>query len=92
MNNVKATHPFAVVAMVVLPERLHAVWRLPPGDGCYPRQWSLLKSGFSRRRDKAEGLRPSRPAKRERGIWQRRYWDHQIRYAQNLGLNYSARP
>ena len=84
IKKVKATHPFSVVAMVVLPEHLHAIWRLPPGDAGYPTRWSLLKAGFSRRLDKPERLRPSRLAKRERGIWQRRYWEHQIRDAQDL--------
>lgn len=78
-RRVKETHPFSIVAMVVLPEHLHAIWRLPPGDADYPLRWSLLKAGFSRRIDKGERLRPSRVAKRERGIWQRRYWEHQIR-------------
>ena len=78
-RRVKETHPFSIVAMVVLPEHLHTIWRLPPGDVDFPMRWSLLKAGFSRRIDKGERLRPSRVAKRERGIWQRRYWEHQIR-------------
>ena len=78
-RRVKETHPFSIVAMVVLPEHLHTIWRLPPGDGDFPMRWSLLKAGFSRRINKGERLRPSRVAKRERGIWQRRYWEHQIR-------------
>ena len=65
--------------MVVLPEHLHTIWRLPAGDVDFPMRWSLLKAGFSRRINKGERLSPSRVAKRERGIWQRRYWEHQIR-------------
>jgi putative transposase len=42
-------------------------------------RWSLIKAGFSRRLAKDEHIRASRQAKRERGIWQRRYWEHQIR-------------
>ncbi|WP_237763201.1 REP-associated tyrosine transposase [Thiobacillus denitrificans] len=45
---VKLRHPFEIVAMVVLPDHLHAVWRLPPGDADYPTRWSLIKAGFSR--------------------------------------------
>ena len=84
LGEVKAAHPFSVVAMVVLPEHLHAIWRLPPGDADFPLRWSLLKAGFSRRLAKDERRRPSRAAKRERGIWQRRYWEHRIRDAQDL--------
>lgn len=71
-------HPFEIVAMVVLPDHLHAIWRLPDGDANYPNRWALIKAGFARQLPKAETIRASRVAKRERGIWQRRYWEHQI--------------
>jgi putative transposase len=79
LNKVKTAHPFSIVAMVVLPEHLHAIWRLPPDDADYPLRWALFKAGFSRRVARGERISPSRVAKRERGIWQRRYWEHQIR-------------
>jgi len=79
VHTVKQTHPFSIVAMVVLPEHLHAIWRLPEGDADYPTRWSLIKAGFSRRIPAGERIRPARQAKRERGIWQRRYWEHRIR-------------
>jgi putative transposase len=79
ITKVKAAHPFALLAMVVLPEHLHAIWRLPPGDADYPMRWALIKAGFSRRIDAGEYRRPTRLTKRERGIWQQRYWEHQIR-------------
>lgn len=44
MNKVKASHPFALVATVVLPEYLHAIWSLPEGNAGYPTRWSLLKA------------------------------------------------
>ncbi len=81
---VKKTHPFKILAMVVLPDHLHAVWRLPPGDVGFPLRWSLIKSGFSRCQKKGEEAGASRKAKRERGIWQRRYWEHQIRDEHDL--------
>jgi putative transposase len=84
MRSVKAEHPFSVLAMVILPEHLHAIWRLPPDDANYPLRWSLIKSGFSRRIPRDETVRASRQAKRERGLWQRRYWEHQIRDEQDL--------
>lgn len=73
---VKYRHPFEIVAMVVMPDHLHAVWRLPSGVANYPMRRSLIKSGFSRGIPKDECIRPSRIVKRERGIWQRRYWEH----------------
>jgi putative transposase len=78
LRKVKQRHPFEIVALVVLPEHLHTVWRLPEGDADYPMRWSLIKAGFSRAIPHAEHLSESRIAKRERGIWQRRYWEHQI--------------
>jgi len=47
-NRVRASHPFEMVAFVVLPEHLHCIWRLPLGDNNYPMRWSLIKAGFSR--------------------------------------------
>jgi putative transposase len=78
MAKVKQAHPFTLLALVVLPEHLHAIWRLPPGDADYPLRWSLIKSGFSRQQDRGERIGSSRRSKRERGVWQRRYWEHKI--------------
>jgi putative transposase len=76
---VKAKHPFHIDAMVILPDHLHAVWRLPVGDCDYPTRWMLIKAGFSRRLPAGERRNRSRMTKGERGIWQRRYWEHLIR-------------
>jgi len=84
MRKVKADHPYTLVAQVVMPEHLHAIWRLPPVDAEFPMRWSLIKAGFSRCLEKTENMQASRVAKRERGIWQRRYWEHQIRDENDL--------
>ena len=84
LHRIKISHPFSLVAMVVLPDHLHAIWRLPDGDVDYPKRWSLLKAGFSRCVSQRERINPSRRCKRERGIWQRRYWEHQIRDEMDL--------
>ncbi len=65
--------------MVVLPDHFHAVWALPEGDADYAIRMALIKAAFSRNLPKVERIRESRERKRERGIWQRRYWEHQIR-------------
>ena len=79
MNKVKQHHPFILDAMVVLPDHIHAMWTLPPGDNDFPTRWGLIKSGFSRLLPKTERINKSRIRKGERGIWQRRYWEHLIR-------------
>ena len=65
--------------MVVLPDHLHAVWTMPEGDRDFSTRWRLIKSTFSRNLAVGESISASRAAKRERGIWQRRYWEHTIR-------------
>jgi REP-associated tyrosine transposase len=72
-------HPFALDAIVVLPDHLHAIWTLPPGDGDFPTRWNLIKGAFSRGLPRGEPLSTSRASRRERGVWQRRYWEHTIR-------------
>lgn len=71
--------PFRTDAIVILPDHLHAIWTLPPGDSDFSTRWRLIKTRFS----KATGLRgpqtASRRAKGERGLWQRRFWEHHIR-------------
>ena len=72
-------HPFAIEAIVILPDHLHTVWTLPEGDADFATRWQLIKSAFSRRLPSNERISQSRSAKGERGIWQRRYWEHAIR-------------
>ena len=74
----KQRHPLIIEAIVVLPEHLHCIWRLPEDDD-YPLRWRLIKSHFSRSIEKGERVSDSRLRKKERGLWQRRYWEHQIR-------------
>jgi putative transposase len=72
-------HPFTIEAIVVLPDHLHAVWTMPEGDADFATRWRLIKTGFSRRLPAGERISDSRAAKGERGVWQRRYWEHTIR-------------
>ena len=81
-------HPFETVAICVLPEHLHCVWRLPPDDPNYPLRWRLIKSRFSRTLPRERDSRAGR-RKGERGIWQRRFWEHAIRDAEDLDRHVS---
>jgi putative transposase len=76
---VKQRHPFHIDAFVVMPDHLHAIWTLPDGDADFATRWMLIKAGFSRRLNKDDCRSVSRIQKGERGIWQRRYWEHMIR-------------
>jgi putative transposase len=75
----RALYPFSIDAWVVLPEHLHAVWTLPAGDADFSTRWTLIKRDFSARIAKDESRSASRIAKGERGIWQRRFWEHTVR-------------
>jgi REP-associated tyrosine transposase len=76
---VKTDHPFHIDAIVILPEHLHCIWTLPPEDADYKTRWALIKAGFSRKIPAGEWRSDSRIKRDERGIWQRRYWEHLIR-------------
>jgi putative transposase len=74
----KERRPFDTVAICILPDHIHAIWALPEGDTDFAIRWNLIKSGFSRGLD-ARPRSESKILKREKGIWQRRYWEHAIR-------------
>ena len=72
-------HPFMTGAIVILPDHLHALWTLPAGDSDFATRWRLFKTTFSRGLRPIERVSASRSSKGERGIWQRRFWEHTIR-------------
>lgn len=78
-RDVRQRHPFAIDAISVLPDHLHAVWTLPGGDDDFAIRWQMIKAGFSRALPQGERVSASRLRKRERGIRQRRYWEHTLR-------------
>jgi len=79
VRQVKARHPFRLDAVVVLPDHLHCIITLPHGDDDFSVRLGGVKANFSRRIPGGERRSPSRVSKRERGVWQRRYWEHAIR-------------
>jgi putative transposase len=79
----QSRRPFETVAICILPDHLHAIWALPDGDNDFSTRWALIKSGFSRGIE-ARPRSPSKIVKREKGIWQRRYWEHAIRNEDDL--------
>jgi putative transposase len=78
-RRVASRRPFETLAICVLPDHLHAVWQLPPGDADFSARWSWIKTRFARGLPAAEPRSRSKRAKREKGIWQRRFWEHEIR-------------
>ena len=78
VRKTKRERPFVIDAWVVLPDHLHCVWTLPAGDRDFSTRWRLIKTRFSKELPKGP-TRPSHTARHERGIWQRRFWEHHIR-------------
>ena len=78
-RQVRARHPFTIEAAVILPDHLHAIWTLPEKDANFARRWRLIKAAFSRGLTRGERISAIRAGKGERGIWQRRYWEHTVR-------------
>ncbi|MCF6253025.1 MAG: transposase [Methylococcaceae bacterium] len=58
---------------------MHTLWQLPEYDADFPTRWRLIKSTFSRALPQTERISTSRRKKGERGLWQRRYWEHLIK-------------
>jgi putative transposase len=83
-RNARSSHPFTLEAVVILPDHIHSIWTLPEGDRDFAIRWRLIKSAFSRTSPKGEHISESRRSKGERGIWQRRYWEHTLRTSATL--------
>lgn len=79
-----AEFPVAAQAAVVLPDHLHAIWTEPEGTVAYSERWRRIKARFSNGIERDFEPRQSLRRKRERGIWQRRFWEHAIRREQEL--------
>ena len=76
---VKERYPFIIHAWVVLPDHIHCVIELPPNDQDFSLRWRLIKQGFSKALPTHVYRYDVRINRGERGIWQRRYWEHLIR-------------
>ena len=68
-----AERPLSMEAVVVLPDHLHCLWRLPEGGDDFSGRWREIKKRVSRRLD------PDGNTRGERSVWQRRFWEHRIR-------------
>jgi putative transposase len=79
IQQTKQHYPFSIDAIVILPDHIHTIWTLPKYDSDYSKRWMLIKSSFTCQIPTKEFRRKSRILKRDRGIWQRRFWEHCIR-------------
>ncbi len=80
---VRKKYPFAIDAIVLLPDHIHCIWTLPPNDSDYATRWRLIKSEVTKQGRSQLQLQTSRSNSRqkrgEQNLWQRRFWEHWIR-------------
>ncbi|QDU36142.1 Transposase IS200 like protein [Maioricimonas rarisocia] len=88
IGTVRRDRPFVLTAIVLLPDHLHAIWELPPGDSDYSTRWRRIKSLFTKGwlagGGEAGTVNRSRSKREEQGIWQRRFFEHTCRDDEDL--------
>ena len=91
MREVRSTHPWETCAIILLPEHMHMLWRLPAGDADYSRRIGKIKATFTKAFLASGGRRgkitQSETEKGYAGIWQPRFWEHTIRDARDFKIH-----
>ncbi len=83
IREVQQKHPFVIDGWVLLPDHLHCIWTLPPDDANFGIRWAMIKRfvtkqcGSELRRE--QWMNKSKRRRKESTLWQRRFWEHQIR-------------
>ncbi len=83
IEKVRSKYPFQTIAWCILPDHMHMIWQLPEDDHDFVVRWRLIKTHFTKMLDDTPDGRRSG----ERGIWQRRFWEHLIRDDADLGAH-----
>ena len=91
MRKTRRYLPWKTLGVVLLPDHLHLLWRLPPGDSDYSRRITAIKRRFTRAYLATGGVEGALPAgqrrKRHRGVWQRKFWEHTIRDVRDFRMH-----
>jgi putative transposase len=88
INKIRCQHAFESVAFVLLPDHFHCVWKLPEGDSDFSIRLGRIKREFTQtwlgQGGDEQVVSTARRKHRERGIWQKRFWEHTIRDDEDL--------
>ena len=88
INDQRTRRPFEIVGLVLLPDHMHTIWTLPADDADYSIRWRLIKEGFTDAYLAGGGteavVSEERRRRGERGVWQRRFWEHECRDENDL--------
>ena len=83
IDQCRVSRPFEIDAIVLLPDHWHLLLTLPTGDADYPTRIAAIKAKFSHEFLAGGGVEQDRSASRirhrRRGVWQRHFWEHEIR-------------
>ncbi|MDD3149488.1 MAG: transposase, partial [Candidatus Gastranaerophilales bacterium] len=92
IRKTKEKFEFEIFGIVVLPDHIHTILR-PKIIRNYPDIIKSIKTDFSKNIDKKEitnvekYVTESKKKKGEKGVWQRRYWEHTIKDENDLYLH-----
>jgi len=88
IRDTQLKYPFTIEAWVLLPDHLHCIWMMPEGDAAFSRRWNLIKRRVSLacadQYKQNKWITASKKKHRESTLWQRRFWEHQIRDQQDF--------
>jgi len=89
VESVMVDYPFSIDAMVTLPDHLHCIWSLRDGASDFSSGWKRVKTLFTRayQGPRSDRMSTSMVGKGERGVWQRRFWEHAIRDERDFSLH-----
>jgi len=83
IERTRTSRPFTIDAWVLMPDHLHCIWTLPIGDADFSTRWMKIKRSVSiachDHYHDLELMNSSKQKHRESTIWQRRFWEHQLR-------------
>ena len=74
-----------------MPDHFHCIWELPDGDADYSKRISIIKRKVSQRTRLylPDSYNESRAKRKELNLWQRRFWEHEIRDEKDLEAHVS---
>ncbi len=85
---IQQQYPFEIIAWVQLPDHLHCIWQMPENDANYSMRWSQIKRLTTQACPQYHlpiaKLSQSKINRNERGVWQRRFSEHQINSEANF--------
>jgi putative transposase len=83
IRKTQSNYPLTIDAWVLMPDHLHCIWTLPPDDANYGIRWSMIKQYVTKTCGTVlnceDLMTQSKKKRKESTIWQRRFWEHQIR-------------